>query len=51
MSFDVEGTVHIEVLDLTANASLGEVELDRPQNLDQGQVDEQGAEIRQLEVF
>jgi molecular chaperone DnaK len=33
MAYDLDGVVHVELFDLTNNMSLGEIELDRPNNL------------------
>ena len=51
MSFDIDGTIHIEVFDLTANVSLGEVELDRPSNLEPSEVKELAKQTETREIF
>lgn len=51
MAYDIDATIHIEVVDLTTNESLGEVELDRPSNLEPRQVAEMTAEMQQMEVY
>ena len=51
MSYDVDATIHVEVRDLTAGTTLGEIELDRPSNLEPAQVDAMAAEMKQLEVY
>ncbi|MPZ63791.1 MAG: Hsp70 family protein [Propionibacteriales bacterium] len=50
MSYDVDGVVHVEITDLTTNTSLGEVELDRPLNLDRSDVDRMRAAMNELDV-
>jgi molecular chaperone DnaK len=50
MSYDIDGVVHIEIIDRTNNRSLGEVELDRPRNLDASQVKSLSTEIRKVDL-
>jgi len=50
MSFDIDGLVHLEVVDETNGKSLGEVELDRPSNLGEHQVEEMRVAMRRVEV-
>lgn len=51
MSYDVDATVHVEVRDLTAGATLGEIELDRPSNLGSVRVAVMTDDMKQLEVY
>jgi molecular chaperone DnaK len=51
MSYDVDATIHVEVRDLTAQKTLGEIELDRPSNLEPGQVEEMANDMKELEVY
>lgn len=51
MSYDVDATIHVEVRDLTAGKTLGEIELDRPSNLEPGQVDAMANDMKELEVY
>lgn len=50
MSYDIDGVVHVELIDLTNDRSLGEVELERPRNLDAGQVTGLSTAIRAVDV-
>ncbi|MCP3877296.1 MAG: Hsp70 family protein [Sulfitobacter sp.] len=50
MSYDIDGTIHVEVIDLTAQKTLGEVELDRPSNLDAEQVAEHRRDMERKQV-
>jgi molecular chaperone DnaK len=38
MSYDIDGVIHVEVVDRTSNQHLGEFEIDREANLDQTEV-------------
>jgi molecular chaperone DnaK len=50
MSYDIDGVIHVEVVDVANNKSLGEFELDRPYNLDQDQVHEMRTQLATREV-
>jgi molecular chaperone DnaK len=50
MSYDIDGVVHVEIFDLTNNKTLGEIELDRPYNLDRSEVESMSKAMRELEV-
>lgn len=50
MSYDIDGVVHVEIVDLTNNKSLGEIELDRPLNLDRSEVDQMRVAMGSVEV-
>jgi molecular chaperone DnaK len=50
MRYDVDGLVHLELFDVTNGRHLGEVELDRPLNLDRADVDRMRRAMRDLEV-
>lgn len=51
MSYDVDATIHVEVRDLTAGTTLGEIELDRPSNLEPGQVEAMAEKMKELEIY
>jgi hypothetical protein len=50
MRYDVNGIVHLELFDETNDRPLGEIELDRPFNLDQADVDRMRRAMRDLEI-
>jgi molecular chaperone DnaK len=50
MRYDIDGLIHLELIDDTNNRHLGEIELDRPLNLDRNQVDRMRQAMRDLEV-
>lgn len=50
MSYDIDGVIHVEVVDMTHQKSLGEFELERPYNLDRDQVHEMRTQIASREV-
>lgn len=47
---DIDGILHIEVVDLVDNKSLGEFEIDRAKNLDQEEIDRMRNALSNLEV-
>lgn len=49
-SCDIDGILHIEVVDLVDNNHLGEFEIDRAKNLDQGEIDRMRDALANLEV-
>lgn len=49
-SCDIDGILHIEVLDLVDNESLGEFEIDRAKNLDRDEIDRMRGALSNLEV-
>jgi len=49
-SCDIDGILHIEVVDLVDNKSLGEFEIDRAQNLDRAEIDRMRAALSNLDV-
>ncbi|MFI0485093.1 Hsp70 family protein [Actinomadura sp. 9N215] len=51
MSYDIDGVVHVELIDLTNDRSLGEVELERPRNLDAGQVTGLSTALKTVDVL
>lgn len=48
--YDIDQIVQVEVIDLTANQSLGEFEIDRDANLNQQEVDEASARVAGLVI-
>jgi len=50
MSYDIDGVVHVEIIDLTSGVSLGDVELERPRNLDAAQISGLAAAMRAVDV-
>ncbi|HEY8481751.1 MAG TPA: Hsp70 family protein [Spirillospora sp.] len=50
MSYDIDGVVHVELIDLTSGRSLGEIELERPRNLDAAQVEGLAAGMKSVDV-
>ncbi len=50
MAYDVDGVIHVELIDLTDNRSLGEFELERPNNLDRRQIDRMRTELASKEM-
>lgn len=48
MAYDIDGVVHVEMIDMTNNRSLGEIELDRPNNLRPEQMDSYKSALRTL---
>jgi molecular chaperone DnaK len=51
MSYDIDAMIHIEVVDRTRDETLGEVELDRPANLERAEVEAQAQTVQELEVY
>jgi molecular chaperone DnaK len=51
MSYDFDGMIHVEVVDLTANVHLGEFELDRAANLDQADVERMRRAMEAVEIL
>lgn len=51
MSYDVDATIHVQVRDLTAGSMLGEIELDRPSNLEPTRVAAMTDDMKKLEVY
>ena len=49
-SCDIDGILHIEVIDLVGNKSLGEFEIDRAQNLDRAEIDRMRDALSNLDV-
>ena len=49
-SCDIDGILHIEVVDLVDNKSLGEFEIDRPSNLDRSEVDRMRDALSNIDV-
>jgi molecular chaperone DnaK len=49
-SCDIDGILHIEVVDLADNRHLGEFEIDRASNLDQSEIDKMRSALSNLEV-
>jgi len=49
-SCDIDGILHIEVIDRIADESLGEFEIDRASNLDQGEIDRMREAVDRLEI-
>jgi molecular chaperone DnaK len=49
-SCDIDGILHIEVMDLTAKRSLGEFEIDRVANLDESAIRQMTNSVAQIEV-
>jgi molecular chaperone DnaK len=50
MSYDIDGLVHLELFDETNGRHLGEVELDRPLNLDRSDVERMRQAMRRLDI-
>ncbi|MFC9897653.1 Hsp70 family protein [Nocardia sp. NPDC127579] len=50
MSYDIDGMVHLEIIDETSGHTLGEIPLDRPLNLGDAQVDAMRAAMQALEI-
>jgi molecular chaperone DnaK len=50
MRYDVNGIVHLELVDETNDRHLGEIELDRPFNLDQADVERMRRAMRDLDI-
>ncbi|HEX6447751.1 MAG TPA: Hsp70 family protein [Streptosporangiales bacterium] len=50
MSYDVDGVVHVAVTEVRTGRSVGELELDRPLNLDRSDVDRMRNAMARLEV-
>lgn len=50
ISYDIDSVIHVEVVDVTNNKSLGEFELDRPYNLDRDEVHEMRTQLAAQEV-
>jgi molecular chaperone DnaK len=50
MSYDIDGVIHVEVIDSTSGQHLGEFEIDREANLDQAEVQRMRASMRALGV-
>jgi molecular chaperone DnaK len=50
MSYDVDGVIHVEVVDRTSGAHLGEFEIDREANLDNAEVEKMRAAMATLGV-
>ena len=48
--YDIDQIVQVEVIDLTTHQSLGEFEIDRESNLDQGEVHEASAHVAGLTI-
>jgi molecular chaperone DnaK len=51
MSYDIDAVIHVQVRDVTADEMLGEIELDRPSNLERDEVDSMATKMSQLEVY
>jgi len=49
-SCDIDGILHIEVIDVTAGHSLGEFEIDRTSNLDRSEVDRMRDAMANMDV-
>jgi molecular chaperone DnaK len=50
LRYDADGLIHLELVDDTRHHHLGEIELDRPLNLDHADVDRMRQAMRDLEV-
>jgi molecular chaperone DnaK len=50
LRYDVDGLIHLELFDDTQHRHLGEIELDRPLNLDRADVERMRQAMRDLEV-
>jgi molecular chaperone DnaK len=50
-SYDVDGIIHVEVKDGTTGKWLGEFELERPDNLDQTELDELGDRVARVSTL
>lgn len=50
MSYDIDGMVHLEIIDDTNGTTLGEIPLDRPLNLRDSEVSAMKAAMRVLEI-
>lgn len=48
--YDIDGLIHLEVIDKTANRSLGEMEIPRTSNLDARSVAEMQEKMRNIEI-
>lgn len=48
MSYDLDGVVHVELFDVANDRSLGEVELDRPNNLSASELEDSKEALRTL---
>jgi molecular chaperone DnaK len=50
MRYDVDGLIHLELIDDANDRHLGEIDLDRPLNLDRAEVDRMRQEMHDLEI-
>ncbi|MFD6101174.1 Hsp70 family protein [Nocardia salmonicida] len=50
MSYDIDGMVHLEIIDDTSGFTLGEIPLERPLNLKDSEVDAMRTAMRKLEI-
>jgi molecular chaperone DnaK len=50
MSYDIDGVIHVEVIDSTSGQHLGEFEIDREANLDQAEVEQMRTSMSALVV-